>query len=164
MRAETVGGLLSPGTGGLLKPSDLSVAFNVSGKWTAIDKALKADRAVYVYGSTGHVGGAKSRFLNDLGTGFHVIVFLAVGQETGKGTYYLGFDPDVSATKESRDTWETLVFGGTKTETEPKDFTATKSLEIIKAMMLGSTDTGFGPLIRKYYIDTTKAFPAVVHA
>ncbi|WP_327235294.1 hypothetical protein OG349_16355 [Streptomyces sp. NBC_01317] len=159
VRARRVGGLLSPGEGGLCEPSDLSVAMGVPAKWAAIDKALKAERAVYVNGSTGHVGGVKSKFNNEGNVGFHVIVFLAVGQEKERG-YYLGFDPDVSATTETQAAWKGLVVVG-ETETKPQDFTAAKSLEVVKAMILGSAETGFGPLVRKYYVDTTKAFPKI---
>ncbi|MEV7413849.1 hypothetical protein [Streptomyces sp. NPDC089919] len=159
-RATRVGGLLS-GEGGLYEPADLSVALGVPAKWAAIDKALAADRAVFVSGSTGHVGGDKSKFLNDRGTGFHVIVFLAVGKESDGRVYYLGLDPDVSATKESREAWEGLV-KVKSVETKPADFTAEKSVELVKAMILGTADGGFGPLVRKYYVDTTKAFPKVL--
>ncbi|MEV7395100.1 MULTISPECIES: hypothetical protein [unclassified Streptomyces] len=163
VRARSVGGLLSPGAGGLYEPSDLSVAIGaIPARWTAIDTAVKAERAVYVNGSTGHVGGAQSKFNNERNTGFHVIVFLAVGQETDGRGYYLGFDPDVSATTESQAAWRALVVGDT--ETKPEDFTAVKSLEDIKAMILGSAEGGFGPLVRKYYVDTTKAFPKIIRA
>ncbi|MFD4735898.1 hypothetical protein ACFWNQ_00805 [Streptomyces virginiae] len=162
VRAKRVGGLLSPGTGGLYEPSDLSVALGVPAKWTAVDTAVKADRAVYVNGSTGHVGGAQSKFNNERNIGFHVIVFLAVGKESDGRGYYLGFDPDTSATTESRAAWKALVTG--ETETKPQDFTAEKSLEVITSMMLGSAEGGFGPLVRKYYVDTTKAFPKIIRA
>lgn len=163
VRARRVGGLLSPGAGGLYEPSDLSVAIGgAQAKWTAVDKALTAERAVYVSGSTGHVGGAQSKFNNERNAGFHVIVFLAVGQETDGRGYYLGFDPDVSATKESQAAWKALVVGDT--ETKPQDFTAEKSLEVVKAMILGGAESGFGPLVRKYYVDTTKAFPKIIRA
>ncbi|PWK64369.1 hypothetical protein BCL76_11512 [Streptomyces sp. CG 926] len=162
VRAKRIGGLLSPGEGGLYEPSDLSVAIGVPAKWTAIDKAVKAERAVYVNGSTGHVGGAQSKFNNERNAGFHVIVFLAVGQESEGRGYYLGFDPDVSATTESRAAWKALVTGDP--ETKPQDFTATKSLEVIKSMILGSSEGGFGPLVRKYYVDTGKAFPKIIRA
>ncbi|MFD9082786.1 hypothetical protein ACFYYM_36640 [Streptomyces erythrochromogenes] len=163
VRARRVGGLLSPGAGGLYEPSDLSVAIGgVPAKWVAIDKAVKAERAVYVNGSTGHVGGAQSKFNNERNVGFHVIVFLTVGQETEGRGYYLGFDPDVSATTESRAAWKALVAGDT--ETKPQDFTAAKSLEVIKSMVLGSAEGGFGPLVRKYYVDTAKAFPKIIRA
>ncbi|MFF2523779.1 hypothetical protein [Streptomyces liangshanensis] len=160
VRARRVGGLLSPGEGGLYEPSDLAVAIGgVAAKWTAIDKAVKAERAVYVNGSTGHVGGAKSKFNNERNVGFHVIVFLAVGQESDGRGYYLGFDPDVSATTESQAAWKKLVTG--ETETKPQDFTAAGSLDAVKAMILGGAESGFGPLVRKYYVDTTKAFPKI---
>ncbi|MFJ4783633.1 hypothetical protein [Streptomyces sp. NPDC088794] len=162
VRAKRVGGLLSAGKDGLYEPSDLSVTIGVPAKWTAVDKAVKADRAVYVNGSTGHVGGAQSKFNNERNAGFHVIVFLAVGQETDGSGYYLGFDPDISATTESRTAWEALVAG--VTETKPQDFTAAKSLEVVKTMMLGSAEGGFGRLVRKYYVDTTKAFPKIIRA
>ncbi|MFI8280624.1 hypothetical protein ACIGBH_38165 [Streptomyces sp. NPDC085929] len=162
VRAKRVGGLLSPGEGGLCEPSDLSVAIGVPAKWTAIDKAVKAERAVYVNGSTGHVGGPQSKFNNERNAGFRVIVFLAVGQESEGRGYYLGFDPDVSATTESRAAWKALVTGDP--ETKPQDFSATKSPEVIKSMILGSTEGGFGPLVRKYYVDTTKAFPKIIRA
>jgi hypothetical protein len=161
-RARRVGGLLSRETGGLYEPSGLSVKFRVPEKWSAIDKAVKAGRAVYVNGSTGHVGGALSHFKNDSNIGFHVIVFLAVGQEIEGRGYYLGFDPDVSATEESRAAWTALVAGGT--QTKPQDFSAAKSLEVIKSMILGTAESGFGPLVRKYYVDTTDAFPQIIHA
>jgi hypothetical protein len=160
VRAQGVGGLLSPGAGGLYKPSDFSVAFDVPAKWTAVDKAVKAERAVYVNGSTRHVGGAKSNFNNERDAGFHVIVFLAIGQEAEGRRYYLGFDPDVSATTESQAAWKASVAGDT--ETKPQDFTAAKSLEVIKAMILGGAEGGFGPLVRKYYVDTTKPFPKII--
>ncbi|WP_221350108.1 hypothetical protein [Streptomyces beigongshangae] len=161
-RAQRVGTALSPGEEGPYKPSDLSVPFQVGGKWTAIDKAVKADRAVIISGSTGHVGGSASQFNNERNTGFHVIVFLAVGQEQPSGRrYYLGFDPDVSATAESRAEWRLLVPGDTGTKTQ--EFDDAKSVQVVKAMILGDSQDGFGPLVRKYYIETDKAFPKVIH-
>ncbi|WP_327257162.1 hypothetical protein [Streptomyces sp. NBC_01244] len=129
---------------------------------TFANTAVKAERAVYVNGSTGHVGGDQSKFNNERNIGFHVIVLLAVGQETGGRGYFLGFDPDVSATTESRAAWKALVAGDT--ETKPQGFTAAKNLEVIKSMILGSAEGSFGPLVRKYYVDTTKAFPKIIRA
>lgn len=162
VRAERVGGLLSRGAERLYKPSSLSVPINLPGKWAAIDEALRDERAVYVNGSPGHVGGAQSKFNNEHNIGFHVILFLAVGREAEGRGYYLGFDPDVSATTESRAAWKELVAGDT--ETKPQDFTAVRSLEIIKLMILGSAEGGFGPLVRKYYVDTTRTFPKIAYA
>ncbi|MFK8906407.1 hypothetical protein [Streptomyces sp. YS-3] len=153
-RARRVGALLSPETG-LHVPSDLSMPFEIEGKWAALEEAVKAGRAVFVNGPAEHVGGSASKFT----TGFHVIVFLAVGQELSGRRYYLGFDPDVSATAESRRMWQPLVLG--ETEKKVATFDDVKSVRIIKAMILGDAQDGFGPLIRKYYVETDKAFPKI---
>ncbi|MFD5629112.1 MULTISPECIES: hypothetical protein [unclassified Streptomyces] len=162
VRAQRVGTRLSSGAGGLYESSDLSVSLGIEGKWAAIEEAVKADRAVIVNGSTGHVGGRESKFNNKLNTGFHVIVFLAVGQELSGRRYYLGFDPDVSATVESRAKWKPLVVGST--DVKVKKFDDAKSVEVLKAMILGDAEDGFGPLVRKYYVETDKAFPAIIRA
>lgn len=159
VRARRVGALLSPGAGGLYEPSDLSVPLTTESKWAAVGEAVKADRAVFINGSAGHVGGSESKFNNKHNTGFHVIVFLAVGQEPSARPYYLGFDPDVSATVESRAKWKPLVVGGT--ETAARKFDDAKSVQVLKAMVLGDSQDGFGPLVRKYYVDTDKAFPKI---
>ncbi|MEV7283613.1 hypothetical protein AB0O01_03425 [Streptomyces sp. NPDC093252] len=158
VRAEAVGDLLSAERGTLFHPSNLSVAFNISKRWESINAALEKGRAVYISGSASHVGGDKSRFKMS----FHVIVFLAVGRETDGRVYYLGFDPDVSATTETRDAWKALVAGDP--EPKPGDFSATRSLEVVRAMMLGDTAHGFGPLVRKYYVETAEPFPKAVYA
>ena len=160
VRAQRVGAALSPGVGGLYEPSDLSVPLGIAGKWTAIDEAVKADRAAIINGSTGHVGGSESKFNNKGNAGFHVIVFLAVGQEPSGRRYYLGFDPDVSATAESQARWKPLVVG--LTETRAQKFDDAKSIEVIKAMILGGSPDGFGPLVRKYYVEADKAFPKII--
>ncbi|MFD3920815.1 hypothetical protein [Streptomyces sp. NPDC058595] len=162
VRAQRVGAPLSPGARGLYEPSDLSVPLGIEGKWAAVDEALKADRAVVINGSTGHVGGSESKFRNKHNTGFHVIVFLAFGQEPSGARYYLGFDPDVSATAESRAKWKPLVLGGT--ETRAQKFDDAKSVEVVKAMILGDPQDEFGPLVRKYYVETDEAFPQIKHA
>ncbi|MFI8266283.1 MULTISPECIES: hypothetical protein [unclassified Streptomyces] len=153
-RAKSVGTLLS-GEGGLFTPADLGSVISAPAAWAGIDKALKAGSAVYVNGPADHVGGAQSQFT----TGFHVIVFLAVGKDADGSVYYLGLDPDVSATTESREAWKTLVKG--EPETKPEEFTAPKSLGVVTSMILGEGDTGFGPLVRKYYVDTTAKFPRI---
>ncbi|QHY98833.1 hypothetical protein SSPS47_27385 [Streptomyces sp. S4.7] len=162
VRAQRVGAQLSPGAGGPYGSSDLSVPLEIEGRWAAVDEAVKGDRAVIIKGSTGHVGGGESKFNNQLNTGFHVIVFLAVGQEPAGRRYYLGFDPDVSATAESRAKWKPLVLGGT--EARAQRFDDAKSVQVVKAMILGDAQDAFGPLVRKYYVETDKAFPKIVHA
>lgn len=154
-RAKEVGALLSPGTGGLFTPADLGSVLSPSAAWNGIDAALKAERAVYVNGPADHVGGARSKFTS----GFHVIVFLAVGEDSDESVYYLGLDPDVSATEESRAAWKALVAG--EPETKPEEFTAAKSLGVVKSMILGDEEGGFGPLVRKYYVNTTAKFPKI---
>ncbi|WP_327302250.1 hypothetical protein OG730_00825 [Streptomyces sp. NBC_01298] len=154
-RAKVVGALLSPGEGRLFTPADLGSVINASAAWTGIDTALKSERAVYVNGPASHVGGAESNFKS----GFHVIVFLAVGKDADDRVYYLGLDPDVSATTESRAAWKALVSG--EPETKPEEFTPAKSLGVVKSMILGDKDAGFGPLVRKYYVDTTAKFPRI---
>lgn len=162
VRAQRVGASLSPGTVGLYEPSALSVLSGIEGKWAAVDEAVKAGRAAIINGSTGHVGGSESRFKNADDTGFHVIVFLAVGQEPSGRRYYLGFDPDVSATLESRKKWIPMVVGATATKVQA--FGNAKSIEVIKAMILGDSPDGFGPLARKYYVETDKALPKITYA
>ncbi|MDA5285925.1 hypothetical protein [Streptomyces sp. Isolate_45] len=46
-------------------------------------------------------------------------------------------------------------------ETKPEEFTAAKSLGVVKSMILGDEEGGFGPLVRKYYGDTTAKFPKI---
>lgn len=157
-RAKELGVLLSTLAGGLHEPSDLSKPAGIEGKWAAIDDAVKADRAVSIQGKTEHVSGSKSHFNKvENGLGFHVIVFLAVGQESSGRRYYLGFDPDVSATEESRKKWIPLVVGDTE-GTVAKKVDDPRSIQIIKDMILGDSPDGFGPLVRKYYVETDKAF------
>ncbi|MFG2394141.1 hypothetical protein ACGFYF_35370 [Streptomyces lavendulae] len=88
-----------------------------------------------------------------------MIVFLAVGKDADGSFYYLGLDPDVSATTESRAAWKALVAGDP--ETKPEEFTPAKSLGVVKSMILGDGDTAFGPLVRKYCVDTTAKFPKI---
>ncbi|MHA6764460.1 hypothetical protein [Streptacidiphilus sp. PAMC 29251] len=161
-RAKDVGDRLSPGAGGLYDPADLSAALDIAAKWTAISDILHSDRAVTVKGPTGHVGGAKSTFNNKDGTGFHVIVLLATGQELGGRHFFLGFDPDVSATTESRNAWIPFALGGAGTVAKVSAFTDAKCAQVIKAMILGNAQAGFGPLVRKYYVDAAASFPAII--
>ncbi|MEU3464547.1 hypothetical protein ABZ721_31930 [Streptomyces sp. NPDC006733] len=160
VRASRVASALSLETGGSYLPADLSVALGVPAKWAALDKAVSAGRVAIINGSTSHVGGSASKFNNERNTGFHVIVFLAVGKESTGRRFYLGFDPDVSSTAESQAKWKLLVTGDTA-ETA-KTFDGKQSKQVVKAMILGDSETGFGPLVRKYYVDTDKAFPKII--
>ncbi|WUH92614.1 hypothetical protein OG900_22560 [Streptomyces sp. NBC_00433] len=165
-RGKRVGTALSSlGAGGLYDPADLSAAGDITAKWTAISERLHADRAVTVKGPTDHVGGPKSLFIQPNGAGFHVIVLLATGNDGGPGgrPFFLAFDPDVSATTEARQTWTTKKTVG-DTVTKVSALTNTDAIAQIKLMLLGNDPNSFGPLIRKYYVDTTVAFPAISRA
>ncbi|MBC3840579.1 hypothetical protein GXW82_10875 [Streptacidiphilus sp. 4-A2] len=55
--------------------------------------------------------------------------------------------------------WKKLV--AREPETKPEEFTATDSLGVVKSMILGDEEGGFGPLVRKYYVDTSAKFPRI---
>jgi hypothetical protein len=159
IRAADVGARLSS-DGQPYEPTSLASSIGLPRKWGTIDAWLQTGKAVKIHGSTGHVGGSRSRFLDVKdNTGFHVIVFLAKGTAAADGRgFYLGFDPDITATDETRAKWVELVPANTSFQSinDPAP-----SVAIIKAMILGDAQTGFGPLIRKYYVDTSVAFPAI---
>jgi hypothetical protein len=157
VRADDVGDRLSSG-GKAYKPASLAAVPDAKATWKSIDARLAAGQAVAIEGASSHVGGDKSYFVNKEKVGFHVIVFLATGADSDGASFYLGFDPDISATEESRTKWNELVSASTKI----KELSDTdESTKILKAMLLGGSTDGFGPLIRKYYVDTTKKFPAI---
>lgn len=157
-RADDTGARLSS-DGKVYKPTSLAATLDPKGTWKAIDTKLAAGHAVVIEGASSHVCGDNSYFIDkEKGLGFHVIIFLAVGADSDGSSFYLGFDPDVSATEESRKKWNELVPASTKI----KDLdSADQGTKIIKAMLLGDSTHGFGPLIRKYYVDTTKKFPPI---
>ena len=160
VRAVDVGNRLSTG-GKAYNPGSLAAMINPKTTWASIDAKLAGGVAVVIEGSSGHVCGDRSYFPNVAGTGFHVLVFLAAGDDSDGRHFYLGFDPDVSATEASRKKWDDVVPEGTKI----KEVTDTaESTKIIKAMLLGDSTHAFGPLIRKYYVDTTKKFPPILRA
>lgn len=157
-RADDAGGRLSS-DGKVYKPTSLLATIDPKGTWKAIDTKLAAGQAATIEGASSHVCGDKSYFVNkEKDMGFHVIVFLSGGVDSDGGAFYLGFDPDVSGTEASRTKWNELVSASTKVkELEDTD----ESTKIIKAMLLGGSADGFGPLVRKYYVDTTKKFPPI---
>ncbi|WP_299531979.1 hypothetical protein [uncultured Streptomyces sp.] len=164
-RGERAAAALTAHADGPYNPADLSATGDVTAKWTAISNILHANRAVTVKGPTDHVGGPKSLFFQANGAGFHVIVLLATGNDGGPGgrPFFLAFDPDVSATAETRLGWTTRKTVG-DTKTKLSALTRADAIEHIKLMLLGTNANGFGPLIRKYYIDTTAVFPAISRA
>ncbi|MFF2196377.1 hypothetical protein, partial [Streptomyces sp. NPDC058157] len=137
-------------------------AGDITEKWTAIGDRLHADRAVTVKGPTDHVGGPRSLFIQPDGSGFHVIVLLATGNDGGLGgrPFFLALDPDVSATTEARQTWTTKKTIG-DTVAKASTLTEAEAIAHIKLMLLGNDPNTFGPLIRKYYVDTAARFPAI---
>jgi hypothetical protein len=160
VRAVDVGNRLSTG-GKVYQPSSLSSVLNPKTTWTGIDAKLASGVAVTIEGASSHVCGNKSYFPNKDNTGFHVLLFLAAGDDSDGKHFYLGFDPDVSATEASRTTWNEVVSAGTNV----KEITDTdQATAIIKAMLLSDSTHAFGPLIRKYYVDTAKKFPPIVRA
>ncbi|MFF9070239.1 hypothetical protein ACF09E_33340 [Streptomyces sp. NPDC014891] len=162
-RGQRVGTVLSSvAAGGLYHPADLAAAGDIAAKWTAIGDRLHVERAVTVKGPTSHVGGSQSLFIRKDGTGFHVIVLLATGNDGGPGgaPFFLAFDPDVSATREARLAWVRKQTVG-KTADKASALTHADAVTHIKRMLLGDDPDGFGPLIRKYYVKTAEPFPAV---
>jgi len=157
VRARAVGALLSP-DGKPYNPTSLSSSIAPKKNWEAIDKQLKSGYAVIVEGTPSHVCGEKSYFIIEGGIGFHVLVFLAVGIDSKERCFYLGFDPDVSATEDARARWTKIAPASVKTIDDTD-----QSTKIIKVMLLGESPDVFGPLIRKYYVDTSKLFPGIRH-
>ncbi|MBM9624732.1 hypothetical protein [Streptomyces zhihengii] len=165
-RGKRVGtALSSAAAGGLYDPADLSAAVDITDKWAGIGERLHADRAVTVKGPTGHVGGPRSLFIQANGAGFHVIVLLATGNDGGPGgrPFFLAFDPDVSAVTEARQTWTTRRTIG-DTVKKVSALSEADAIAHIKLMLLGNDPNRFGPLLRKYYVDTAAAFPAISRA
>ena len=157
-RAQDVGTLLSPAGMGPFTPASLASKFGVEDRWITIDKKLVGGQAVAVQGNTGHVGGSRSYFLRKDNAGYHTVVFLAKGTDAGGRDFHLGLDPDASATDASRAKWVQLVPAGTRLQS----LSVAESTQLIKAMILGDSPDGFGPLVRKYYVDTKAAFPPII--
>ena len=43
-------------------------------------------------------------------------------------------------------------------------FDDAKSIQFIKSVILGDSQDGFGPLVRKWYVETNEAFPEIIYA
>ena len=104
-RAQGVGTLLSPAGMGPFTPASLASKFGIEDRWNTIDKKLLGGQAVAVQGNAGHVGGSRSYFLRKDNAGYHTVVFLARGTDAAGRGFYLGLDPDASATDASRAKW-----------------------------------------------------------
>lgn len=130
-------------------------------KWEEVDRHLLDNTIVILKGPAKAVGGTASVFKQS----YHAMLLLSVrlegagktGDKAGrKRSCYVGFDPDISATQESRDLWGKLVGECQTTNSGVKNLTAAQLSRIVKTMILGEGTTGVGPLIRKYYPDRTK--------
>lgn len=153
-RAKDLSGRLCGEGLGSYQPSSLMQRSGIPERWSAIDRALEAGRAAPIKGASFYVCGRRSNFTRTNDIGYHVIVFLGVGTDSDKRKFYLGLDPDTGATDEARAKWQELAPADLSTITE-----TAQSTRIIKEMILGEPPHVFGPLIRKYYVDTNKAFP-----
>lgn len=131
-------------------------------KWAAVETALNKGRALVIEGRGTEVSGDRSNFANF--TTFHAFVLLQVIEDGEKKKWFIGFDPDVSATTGTRELWNSLIRAAFKTEDvelgkwneQVKDLGRNKLHEILTTMVLGATASGFGPLVRRYAIDRTK--------
>jgi hypothetical protein len=131
-------------------------------KWDAVEAALNKGQVLIIEGRGTEVSGVKSNFAEL--QSFHTFVLLQVVEDGDKKKWFIGFDPDVSATTETRDLWNSLIRAAFKTEDEQldkwndkvKDLGRNKLHEILTTMILGTTTSGFGPLVRRYAIDRAK--------
>ncbi|HEY4460761.1 MAG TPA: hypothetical protein VGN81_41055 [Pseudonocardiaceae bacterium] len=147
---------------GLLKSMMKAPGKTIGQKWDAVEDALNKGQALVIEGRGTEISGDKSKFANN--ETFHAFVLLQVIEDGDKKKWFIGFDPDVSATTETQDLWNSLIRAAFKTEDaqldkwndKVKDLDGNKLHEILTTMVLGTTTSGFGPLVRKYAIDRTK--------
>lgn len=111
-------------------------------QWETADTVVQR-QPVIIRSEDKFLGGPESRFKS--GTSHHAILFVAKDQG---GAFYVGYDPDVTATIESRAAWEVA-------KTNPNINVATS------AMVLGPNGDQLGPLFRKYYVDKENLWPVV---
>lgn len=121
-------------------------------KWELLENRLKEGRVAILKGPAGEVGGPRSVFEK----GFHVVLFLSTGNEDRTRKCYVGFDPDISATDDSRKLWGELVNENNTTNAGVRNLEPIRLYQITKTMILGRGNAGVGPLIRKYYPDREK--------
>jgi hypothetical protein len=114
-------------------------------QWEGVDRTLAAGTPVIIKGLDTFVGGETSKFKSE--KSHHVVLFLAAGKESGVD-FYVGYDPDISATEETNTAWKIADAAETNNK-------------IISDLVLGTGDDGLGPLCRKYYVDKTRLFPLI---
>jgi hypothetical protein len=149
-RASALATLLRPlSVTGIPQPKEFKskAITTLAVQWAGVDKLLGELTPVMIKGLDTFVGGATSVF--NKGHSFHVVLFLAYGKDDGEDgkDFYVGYDPDISATVATNDAWKIAAKGDMN--------------GIIKSMVLGTGVGGLGPLCRKYYVDKTTVFPVL---
>lgn len=155
IRAQDLGEILAPNKKPY-KPSalDTTKPTPMADKWKAIDNNLTKGTPVLISGLDTFIGGEMSKFTS--GKSHHVVLFLAFGTDSKGKDFYVGLDPDTNATAETQALWKKLV-----PDNKIKDLPSASLHKILKDMMLGTTGKGFGPILRKYYVDKTEPFPKI---
>jgi hypothetical protein len=120
-------------------------------KWGKIDKLLEQKKVVPITGQATFVGGEKSTFTQK--NSHHVVILVAKGHDS-EGDFYVVFDPDINATEASQEAWTDALAGRKLANLSVPDQEA-----LISTMLFDETGAGFGPLFRKYYIETKEPFP-----
>lgn len=164
VRAEALAPMLTKADqkSGWLKTMMKAPTKTVPQRWEAVEAALSKGQALVIEGRGTEISGDQSKFAKS--TGFHAFVLLQVIEDGDGKKWFVGFDPDVSATAETQRLWNNSIRAAFDTEDEDlgkwndkvKDLKADKLYEILTTMVLGTTTSGFGPLVRRYAIDTTK--------
>jgi hypothetical protein len=166
VRAEALAPMLTKADqkSGWLKTMMKAPAKTIPQRWEAVEAALNKGQALVIEGRGTEISGDQSKFAKS--TGFHAFVLLQVIEDGDGKKWFIGFDPDVSATAETQKLWNNWIRAAfdTKDKDEDlgkwndqvKDLKADKLYEILTTMVLGTTTTGFGPLVRRYAIDTAK--------
>lgn len=165
VRAEALAPLLTKpgqksGMVAALMKSPLKPA--IEQKWESVETCLKRGQALVIRGRGTEVSGEESNFAKF--TTFHAFVLLHVIADGEEKKWFIGFDPDVSATTGTRDLWNSLIRAAFETKDvelgkwneQVKDLDRDKLHEILTTMILGTTPNGFGPLVRRYAIETKK--------
>jgi hypothetical protein len=131
-------------------------------KWAAVATALNKGRALIIEGRGTEISGDQSNFADS--KTFHAFVLLQSIEDRDGKKWFIGFDPDVSATTETRTLWNSLIRAAFRTQDEQlaswnekvRDLNGNALHEVLTKMILGTTPNGFGPLVRAYAIDRTR--------
>ena len=123
--------------------------------WKSIETKLEDGRAVIFKGAATQVGGVESVFKG----AYHVVLLVGTGIE-GEGDkkrrFYIAFDPDLTATTNTRKLWaEQLAQNNLKKESDFNFVEPDVLYKMLKPMVLGENKNGLGPTFRKYYYPDT---------